>query len=136
MKGETENFIKMGDEARHILSEAFASNPVEPRHIELLGYMISAIEQKAQKHADHLARLHKSGERTFGQLLRLLTGREAKRLKYLQKQMLELNQAEIDEYSDMALFLRALKAEHSGEPEGPVFTNSRDLESYLDRFLA
>jgi len=45
--------------------------------------------------------------------------------------------SEIDEMTETALFLRALKSKYSPKEDvSPLFTNKTDLEKYLTRLIA
>lgn len=137
MSLELDKFSQAGEQSRALLSEAFANNSIMPRHITGLSLLIDAVEKKAEDEACKLASIHKSGERSFKRLASVLGKEDARKLQSLHRRMIELNTRELGEMTDMALFLRALRARHiDQERSAVIFENSRELGVYLENLLA
>ncbi|CUW43948.1 hypothetical protein GRI33_07110 [Brucella sp. BO3] len=133
---ELQQFVRNGEELKASLRSVFSTHLVEPHHLENLDRIILAIENRASKLSSELAPLLKNLKQTFAAVS-----------SYLPKHKAELDRlhgvvgaqctTEINELTDAALFLRALKAEYSPSSHGGIaFSNSKDLEGYLNRLLS
>lgn len=133
---ELQQFLRNGEKLKASLREVFSVHSVEPYHLENLDRLISLIEQKAAISSSDLVPLLKNFKQTFAVASGYLPKHKAdfdRLYKVIQGQCL----AEIDELTETALFLRALRAEYSSDARGgSVFSNSKDLEGYLNRLLA
>ncbi|PZP59497.1 hypothetical protein [Agrobacterium sp. MS2] len=130
-------FEERGEIARRGLEQAFSTNLVEAHHIENLSAMISVIEQKAELLSDELQGIFKRGKGMFKQLEAYFSEDGRKALRALHEGMIASSRREIDEHSNMALFMRALRAEY--DPQNPTigsFSDAKELGAYLNTLIA
>lgn len=136
-KSDVDAFIAGGDRARAALLAALSSNEVLPRHLEMLDTLVRQIEEKASSAAAELAGHMRSLQRLFRDLGHHLSENQKKELEAIRSRMEMAAEREIDEYSDAALFLRALRARHSpSSGGGESFDNADDLKRYLSDMVA
>ncbi|CAB4325338.1 MULTISPECIES: hypothetical protein [unclassified Brucella] len=133
---ELQQFLRNGETLKATLREVFSAHSVEQHHLENLDRLTAVIEQKAATSSSDLAPLLKSFKQTFAVASGYLPKQKAD-FERLYEVMKSQCMAEIDELTETALFLRALRAEYSSDARGgSVFSNSKDLEGYLNRLLA
>ncbi len=137
MMQDVAGFVARGEAMRHTLRTSFESNEIKPHHLAMLGVMIDALESRAAKLSDEYTSMHRASASMYAQLEPHFPPAKRKTLRSIKEGVLKGTRREVDEYSDMALFLRALKAEF--EPQevgGRSFTDKKDLARYLSDVLA
>ncbi|MGL5446606.1 MAG: hypothetical protein ACRDBL_04780 [Rhabdaerophilum sp.] len=115
---------------REQLWSAFSSHEVLSDHLVALSNLIEAIEEQTENAAIEISRRLKR--------LRKATKEIEKHVPGLKPFMAELNRtlgatsrAQTDERLEFALFLRALRAEHSRAAPVASFTDAKKLEKFL-----
>lgn len=121
---------------REALTERFAAGKVTLQHLDNLGKLITAIEDKACSKSQEFRKEHKDLKTVFHKFVKYLPdlkvqfAEQVKRMEFLKK-------SNIDELTEMALFLRALKSKYSPTKNlSQPFTNKIDMENYLTRLIA
>lgn len=121
---------------RDALTERFAAGKVTLQQLDNLGKLITAIEDKACRQSQEFYKDNKYFKTSCPKLVKIFPDlkvqftEQVKRIEFLSK-------SAIDEMTELALFLRALKSKYSPtENLSQPFTNKTDMENYLTRLIA
>lgn len=133
---EVEEFKKNGIVMRELLAKRFEAEDVTQQDLYLLDKLITAIEDKARTTSQEGHEGEKKVRKLFNRI-----AQSAPNIKNELKEQLDraalLTMSSINELTERALFVRALKAKYSPkENVSPLFTNKTDLEKYLNRLIA
>ena len=119
-----------GAAIREQMWSAYSSCEVLPQHLDVLSWLIEAIEDRAGKDAIDAARRFKRLRKTTKQIEEHEPGLRPF-LNNLNKVMKETSRSEVQERLDFALFLRSLLAEFSPPDIAASFTSASELETFL-----
>lgn len=131
-----QEYIRKSEDVKIFLREIFASQPVKLYHTDELGQLIAALENRTAESAVRLILSLKALKKTFSALGDIMVWGKAS-FKEFYEVTAQQYWMEIDEMTNAALFLRALRAEYNSDSRGgKFFSNSTDLANYLNRSLA
>ncbi|KAA6406345.1 hypothetical protein [Candidatus Tokpelaia sp.] len=128
-----EAFLFSGGKVRAVLGESFADNKdkVEPRHLDNLEQIAGDLENRAQETSAEGVALLKKLHKQFK-----ILGQEKpaykKEIKELFDRIFNLGDKATEEVYNMALFLRALRAEYGERKKTKSFTDEKEMLTYLD----
>ncbi len=134
-----DRFEAEGDVVREKLKVTMSTHSalLTERHLDNLLRMAALLEEKADRLAKHAASSFKNLERANRKVVSIIGQNAGKVLEDEYKHLRATYMREIDANTEMALFLRALKAEYSGDARGgPTFDDSKDLAAYLAKLMA
>ncbi|WP_295732861.1 hypothetical protein [uncultured Bartonella sp.] len=121
---------------RESLANQLATGKVTQRHLYNLERLIVAIESRAFRESRDFHQACKNLKSSFAKVVKYVPHLKMQFQEQLERVEL-LSMSEIDEMTETALFLRALKSKYSPKEDvSPLFTNKTDLEKYLTRLIA
>lgn len=129
-------WLRQAEATREELRTLFQENPIRASHLDLLTHAAEAMEAKAEG----MAKAHRSGQKAARRQMkevRAISPSAAPALEANWERTWAIFLAEVDDLLAMALFMRALRAEHDPETRnGPVFNNAEDVSRYLNQIIA
>lgn len=121
---------------REFLADHFAAGKVTQQHLYNLQRLIEAIESRARRESRGCYQVCKSLKSSFTRVEKYVPNLKKQFQEQFERVEL-LSMSEINEMTETALFLRALKSKYSPkENVSPSFTNKTDLEKYLTHLIA
>lgn len=124
--------LSVRDQLKEILG--IHRDVISDRHLDNIFRMAVLLEEKAERLAKDAVSAFNAIEKANRKISAILGEKAAQELADLYQRLRQTYAREIDANTDMALFLRGLKAEYGKDSRGgPRFDNSKDLVAYLNK---